>query len=104
MLDQAYLEEIMEQVIRASAMEALSGQDEELIHLDFEVYKMSQPVRTEGRAGVFIKFSFEYELEYLSSEDLGLEEGADTRKKFRQTARLNGEGKLSAYSDRVEIL
>lgn len=102
MLDQAYLEKIMEQVIRASALEALQDHNEELIHLDFEVFKMTQPIRSEGRAGVFIKFAFEYELEYLSSEDLDQEEDYG-RRKFRQTVRLDGEGKLSAYSDREEI-
>lgn len=102
MLDQAYLEEIMEKVIRDSAMEALEDHDSELIHLDFEVFKMTQPVRIDGRGGAFIKFSFEYNLEYLSSEDLDLEEDYGT-KKYRQTVRLNGEGLLSAYSEREEI-
>ncbi len=104
MLDQDYLEEIMEQVIRASVVEALEDRNEELIHLDFEVLKMTQPVQTEGRAGAFIKFSFEYELECLSSEGMDLKEGNDNRKKFRQTVRLNREGKLSAFSEREEIL
>ena len=102
MFDQSYLEEIMETVIRASAMEAVEDRDAELIHLDFEVFEMTQPVRIEGRAGIFIKFSFDYELEYLSSEDLDEEEDYG-RRKFRQTVRLNSEGKLAAWSERQEL-
>ena len=102
MLDQSYLEEVMESIIRASAMEAVEDHDAELIHLDFEVTDMTQPVRIKGRGGVFIKFSFVYELEYLSSEDLDQEEDYG-RRKFRQTVRLNGEGKPVAYSEREEV-
>lgn len=101
-LDEAYLEEIMEKVIQATAMEELEGRDAEMIHLDFEVTDRTTPRLTQGRSGSFIKFSFDYGLEYLSSENLD-EEDDYGRRKFRQTVRLNSEGKLSAYSDREEI-
>jgi len=101
-LDEAYLEEVMEQVIQATAMEDLEGRDAELIHLDFEFLDMTQPQMIQGRTGSFIKFTFDYELEYLSSENLD-EEDDYGRRKFRQTVRLNAEGKLSAYSDREEL-
>ena len=102
MFKDSWLKELAEQVIRSSAELDCKERGAELVHLDMVDLNFKTPQRTEGRHGVFFRFSFDYQIKVLPSDDLYPEEEPETEH-FRQSVRLTEEGEVTGISDRIKI-
>lgn len=99
MLDKEFLEETVHKVISAYVENEVSGEEAELIHMDYDVLSIGDPVFLEGRNGSFYRFSFEYQMKVVSTNQL--EE--DELIRYRQSVRLTEEGQLAGISEKVEL-
>lgn len=99
MFDKEFLEDIVHKVISGYVENEVSGDSDELIHMDYDVLSISAPRLVEGRSGSFVKFSFEYALKVVSSNQL---EG-DELIRYRQSVRMTEEGQLTGVSEKIEL-
>lgn len=93
--------------LASKIVENADGKDDlpdgvEVVHMDFEILSISDLAMIEGRFGVFYRFTFDYKLEALRSDDL-LDEEAEKPQSYRRKVRLNEQGNITGYSEREEI-
>ena len=99
MLDKEFLEETVHKVISAYVESEVSADEDELIHMEYDILSISEPVYLEGRRGAFYKVAFEYELKVVSSDHL--EE--DELIRYRQSLRLTEDGQMAGISEKVRL-